>query len=123
MGREAERRRLFSMSSDSPKKRASPASDDTPGPAKRQRTQSSSTANSAESPVAAVLPTRIDGPPNFNEQHRMELRRAITLALGHVGFDSASEEALESFTHMTETCQFAALSVHDRHTWPLTTDK
>ncbi|KAG6359060.1 hypothetical protein INS49_012580 [Diaporthe citri] len=91
------------MSSDSPKKRASPASDDTPGPAKRQRTQSSSTANSAESPVPALLPTRIDGPPNFNEQHRMELRRAITLALGHVGFDSASEEALESFTHMTET--------------------
>lgn len=103
------------MSSDSPAKRASPASDDNPGPAKRQRTQSSSTAHSAESPVAAVLPTRIDGPPNFNEQHRMELRRAITLALGHVGFDSASEEALESFTHMTETCQFAPLCVHDRH--------
>ncbi|KAJ0107444.1 hypothetical protein J7T55_009409 [Diaporthe amygdali] len=89
------------MSSEAPKKRASSSSDDTPGPAKRQRTQSSSTASSAESSV--VLPTRIDGPPNFNEQHRMELRRAITLALGHVGFDSASEEALESFTHMTET--------------------
>lgn len=103
------------MSSDSPKKRASSASDDTPGPAKRQRTLSStSTAHSAESPVAAILPTRIDGPPNFNEQHRMELRRAITLALGHVGFDSASEEALESFTHMTETCQFAPLFTHYR---------
>jgi hypothetical protein len=48
---------------------------------------------------------RIEGQPNFNEQHRMQLRRSITLALDHVGFDSASEEALESFTHMTETCQ------------------
>lgn len=103
------------MSSDSPKKRASPASDDTPGPAKRQRTQSSSTANSAESPAAAAIPTRIDGPPNFNEQHRMELRRSIALALGHVGFDSASEEALESFTHMTETCQLAPLSAYENH--------
>lgn len=103
------------MSSDSPKKRASSASDDTPGPAKRQRTQSSSTAYSAESPIAAILPTRVDGPPNFNAQHRMELRRAITLALGHVGFDSASEEALESFTHMTETCQSAPLSACFRH--------
>lgn len=97
------------MSSESPKKRASSSGDDTPGPAKRQRTQSSSSAHSAESPVAAILPTRIDGPPNFNEQHRMELRRAITLALGHVGFDSASEEALESFTHMTETCELTPL--------------
>lgn len=43
----------------------------------------------------------------------MELRRAITMALGHVGFDSASEEALESFTQMTETCQFAPLSCLD----------
>lgn len=103
------------MSSDSPKKRASSAGDDTPAPAKRQRTHSSSTANSAESPVAAVVPTRIDGPPNFNEQHRMELRRSITLALGHVGFESASEEALESFTHMTETCQSALLSPHEHY--------
>lgn len=98
------------MSSDSPEKRVSPGSDDTQGPAKRQRTQSSSTVQSSESPIAAVSATRIDGPPSFNEQHRTELRRAITLALGHVGFDSASPEALESFTHMTETCQFAQFS-------------
>ncbi|KAI0526713.1 WD40-repeat-containing domain protein [Xylaria bambusicola] len=31
------------------------------------------------------------------------LRRSITLALKHVGFDSAREEALESFTEMVET--------------------
>lgn len=98
----------FKMASESPRKRASSSSpsDDTSLPAKRQRTASSSTPRSAESTVSDdFIATRVDGPPNFNEQHRMELRRAITLALGHVGFDSATEEALESFTHMTETCQ------------------
>jgi hypothetical protein len=33
------------------------------------------------------------------------LRRSIVLALQHVGFDSASEEALDGFTSATETCR------------------
>lgn len=93
------------MASESPRKRAasSTSTDDTLQPAKRQRTASASTTHSAAASVASDLATRIEGRPNFNEQHRMQLRRSITLALDHVGFDSASEEALESFTHMTET--------------------
>ncbi|KUI72691.1 Transcription initiation factor TFIID subunit 8 [Cytospora mali] len=93
------------MGPESPRKRASSSTptDDNSQPAKRQRTASASTAPSTVASIESDLATRKDGPPNYNEQHRMQLRRAITLALDHVGFDSASEEALESFTHMTET--------------------
>lgn len=102
---------VLTMASDSPRKRAlsSTPTDDALQPAKRQRTASADTTHSAQASVASDVATRVDGQPNLNEQHRMQLRRAITLALDHVGFDSASEEALESFTHMTETCQFFML--------------
>lgn len=95
------------MASESPRKRAlsSTPTDDNAQPAKRQRTASASTARSTEVSVASDIATRVEGTPNLNELQRLQLRRAITLALDHVGFDSASEEALESFTHMTETCQ------------------
>ncbi|ROV99594.1 hypothetical protein VPNG_07746 [Cytospora leucostoma] len=94
------------MGPESPRKRASssaPTDDNSSLPSKRQRTASSSGTQATEISVASDLAKRVEGQPSFNEQHRMELRRAITLALGHVGFDSATEEALESLTHMTET--------------------
>ncbi|KAJ8132817.1 hypothetical protein O1611_g810 [Lasiodiplodia mahajangana] len=41
--------------------------------------------------------------PTAENTARGGLRRSITLALNHVGFDSATEEALEGFTEMVET--------------------
>jgi hypothetical protein len=42
--------------------------------------------------------------PTAGSVGRDGLRRSITLALGHVGFDSATEGALEGFTETVETC-------------------
>ncbi|KAI0454294.1 hypothetical protein F5B21DRAFT_475636 [Xylaria acuta] len=41
--------------------------------------------------------------PTAENMGRDGLRRSITLALSHVGFDSATEEALEGFTETVET--------------------
>ncbi|KAL1891420.1 hypothetical protein Sste5346_007683 [Sporothrix stenoceras] len=41
--------------------------------------------------------------PSENEEARQGLRRALVLALDHVGFSSATNEALESFLLMTES--------------------
>ncbi|KAI0471192.1 WD40-repeat-containing domain protein [Xylaria cf. heliscus] len=41
--------------------------------------------------------------PSAENMGRDGLRRSITLALSHVGFDSATEEALEGFTETVET--------------------
>jgi hypothetical protein len=38
---------------------------------------------------------------------RRGLRRSIALVLDKVGFDAASEEAMESFSNMVETCMTA----------------
>jgi hypothetical protein len=35
---------------------------------------------------------------------RLGLQRSLCLAMSHVGFDSASPEALDCFTIMVETC-------------------
>lgn len=100
------------MSSDSLQKRASPFADDISQPSKRRRTTSSVTAEPVqfieafEDTITPDHPGKKDGAPNFNTQSRMGLRRGIMLALDHVGFDSASEEALESYTQMTEICQW-----------------
>lgn len=40
-----------------------------------------------------------------DEEARQGLRRALVLALDHVGFSSATNEALESFLLMTESCK------------------
>jgi hypothetical protein len=42
--------------------------------------------------------------PTAENLGRDGLRRSITLALKHVGFDSAMEDALEGFTETVETC-------------------
>ncbi|KIH90455.1 hypothetical protein SPBR_01125 [Sporothrix brasiliensis 5110] len=46
--------------------------------------------------------------PSANEEARQGLRRALVLALDHVGFSSASNEALESFLLITESCKRAS---------------
>jgi transcription initiation factor TFIID subunit 8 len=43
--------------------------------------------------------------PSSDSVARDGLRRSIAVALQHVGFESASEEALESVTAATETCE------------------
>lgn len=91
------------MSSESPRKRASLSADDNP-PAKRQRTESLKPAIPAEILVAELGTFPVDAPQNEYQVNRAALQRSIGLALEHVGFDAASEEALESFTLMTETC-------------------
>lgn len=93
---------MSDMAVDSPpRKRPSPDSEDLPIASKRQRTNSTHTV----SPIPDVERiARKSTLPNFNEQNRMGIRRGIVLALNHVGFDTATDEALESFTQMTETC-------------------
>lgn len=43
--------------------------------------------------------------PTHHSLARRGVQRSITLALRHDGFQSASPEALESFTNMVEVCQ------------------
>ncbi len=47
--------------------------------------------------------------PSEEEQARLGLRRALVLALDHVGFSGATNEALESFLLMTESCMLLSL--------------
>ncbi|KAJ3570416.1 hypothetical protein NPX13_g5739 [Xylaria arbuscula] len=71
---------------------------------KRQRT---TTPKPDATPSAAVpatsKPYEVVRHPTVESMGRDGLRRSITLALKHVGFESAKEEALESFTEMVET--------------------
>lgn len=96
------------MAAESPKKRASPLPDDVP-PAKRLRTGSFSTPQLVN--LSATVGDTVPVPevPNEYNVHREGLERSIALALDHVGFDAASEEAMESFITMTETCQCSLL--------------
>lgn len=50
------------------------------------------------------LTVAAEEPLNDFHVYRKSIQRSIGLALKHVGFDSASEEAMESFTQMVETC-------------------
>ena len=52
-----------------------------------------------------VLPYRGATRPNTDAFGRDGIRRACALALDHVGFESASTEALESYTTTVETCR------------------
>ncbi|KAI1112687.1 hypothetical protein F5Y14DRAFT_421083 [Nemania sp. NC0429] len=52
---------------------------------------------------AAQAPYEATRHPTDENMARDGLRRSITLALNHVGFDAAAEEALESFTETVET--------------------
>ncbi|KAI1432692.1 hypothetical protein GGR50DRAFT_696811 [Xylaria sp. CBS 124048] len=72
---------------------------------KRQRT--ATVERDFASVVSALTPTaqtpyEIARQPTAETMGRDGLRRSITLALKHVGFDSATEEALEAFTETVE---------------------
>lgn len=113
----------MSADSQSGQKRACSASNDSP-PTKRPRTESLSTANPLETP--GTFP--VDEPANEYHVNRKTLQRSIALALEHVGFDGASEEAMESFTLMTETylnsmCQdVLSYASHARRNMAIPTD-
>lgn len=92
------------MAAESPKKRASPSPDDLP-PAKRLRTDSLSAPQSVNLSATVGDTVPVSGAPNEYNVHREGLQRSVALALDHVGFEAASEEAMESFIAMTETCQ------------------
>jgi hypothetical protein len=86
---------------DNPRKRASSATSELPV-AKKPRTLSFRSLDTPETDGAARAPPKI---PTTAELARAGLRRGITLALKQVGFESASAEAMESFTAITETCK------------------
>lgn len=88
----------MSADSQSGQKRAPSTPSDNP-PTKRHRTESPVFTTSLETP--GTFP--VDEPASEYHVNRKTLQRSIALALEHVGFDSASEEAMESFTLMTET--------------------
>ncbi|KAB5539268.1 WD40-repeat-containing domain protein [Coniochaeta sp. 2T2.1] len=81
------------------RKRASPATNELPA-SKRQRTLSLRSSHTAEADHIAEARAQI---PTTSELARAGIRRGISLVLGHDGFESASEEAMESFTSIVET--------------------
>lgn len=42
--------------------------------------------------------------PSLHSHSRQSIQRSIALVLKHDGFDSATPEAMESFTQLVETC-------------------
>lgn len=92
------------MGSESPRKRPSLSVDDDP-PMKRQRAESSNTTRPVEISIADLGTFPVAEIQDEYHVNRAGLQRSIGLALQHVGFDCASQDALESFTLMTETCQ------------------
>jgi transcription initiation factor TFIID subunit 8 len=79
-------------------------------PSKRQRTTTQApvnetvTANAFDAINHTTAAEKLKKASEANFAHD-GLQRSIVLALQHVGFDSASPEALESLTTATETCE------------------
>lgn len=69
--------------------------------AKRQRTTIE--LNSVR-PTTEQMPYEVVNKPTAEDVGRDGLRRSIGLALQHVGFDAATNEALEGFTETVDTC-------------------
>lgn len=59
-------------------------------------------------PQDIPLPTPLEA-ELFNDKPRGLLSRAIALALEHVGFDGASQEAMEAMCEEVESCQYCHL--------------
>lgn len=87
----------------SPKRSLSPSEQDQPEP-KRARLENGEPKTTemfeAEDGSRAVK-SHI---PNQHCQARSGIQRSIALVLKHDGFETASPEAMESFTEMVETC-------------------
>jgi hypothetical protein len=84
-----------------PRKRASSSNSELPVN-KRPRTLSFRSSHATEADGTAQKAAKV---PTTAELARAGLRRSITLALEQVGFQSASEEAMESFSSIVETCK------------------
>ncbi|OIW29253.1 WD40 repeat-like protein [Coniochaeta ligniaria NRRL 30616] len=84
---------------DNPRKRASSPTNELPLN-KRPRTLSLHSSHTTEADGTAHKAAKV---PTTTELARAGLRRSITLALEQVGFQSASEEAMESFSSIVET--------------------
>lgn len=87
------------MSSEARKRTAEPTDDELP--AKRQR----SVEGDIDSAVEQLQALNIAPSITHEEMARAGLRRAIALALKHVGFDSSAKDAMEMFTTMVEECR------------------
>ena len=73
------------------------------GRTKRQRTSSAGSEFQASYTAIEPEPDAVNKPAS-EDIGRDGLTRSIALTLQHVGFDSASKEAMMSFTEATETC-------------------
>jgi transcription initiation factor TFIID subunit 8 len=88
------------------RKRSSDDTDDQVDRVKRQRTETieaetDRTLIATQKPVYDAV-----NRPTSEDLGRDGLRRSIALVLQHVGFDSATHEALESFTEAVDTCEW-----------------
>lgn len=94
---------IVMTNAEKPRKRAASSTNELPL-SKRPRTLSLHSSHTAEADGTAPKAGQV---PTTAELARAGLRRSITLVLKHVnaGFDSASEEAMESFTSVVETCK------------------
>lgn len=86
-----------------PKRSLSPAEDVQPNP-KRSRvdfdvSEMEDLLDDDSRAIESLAPTQ-------QFQARSGIQRSIAMVLKHDGFESASPEALESFTGMVETCEF-----------------
>jgi hypothetical protein len=55
-------------------------------------------------PAEDSMPAVLDNRPTFNHEPSHLLRRSTALVLEHVGFDGATEEALEELCGEAESC-------------------
>ncbi len=81
---------------------------------KKQRTSDDRRTTPSPSPnVDDLITARTYTEPLFDDEPTRLLKRSIAMVLSHVGFDSASKEALESFCAMTNSCM--CLEPHGKH--------
>lgn len=84
----------------SARKRALSSQNDMPESKRRRR----SSADLAQTSEISTRSHESSSTLTADEVAKKGLRRSIALVLDRVGFDSASEEAMESFATMVETC-------------------
>lgn len=58
--------------------------------------------------------------PSLHGQARQGIQRSVAMVLEHDGFDSATPEAMESFTHLVESCTSVTTLVLPSHCAQLT---
>lgn len=67
--------------------------------------------HSTQQPEANGIAHEATGMITSGEVARAGIRRGIALALDQVGFEGATEEALESFTSIVDTCEALPLLI------------